>query len=71
MKKHLAWILLLVCLVSLIEAFLSSGLNFANPYGKVPAHWFNRAFWSTLAAWVAAAVGLILILLNTWRSTRT
>lgn len=71
MKKKLSWLILTVCLVSLIQALLTHGLNFANPYGKVPAQWFNRAFWSTLATWVAAAVGLLLILVNSWHSHRT
>lgn len=71
MKKKLAWLLLLVCAASLVEALLSQGLNFANPYGKVPAHWFSRAFWSTLTAWIAAGVGLVLILVNKWQATHT
>lgn len=71
MKKRLALLLLIVCAVAAVEAVTSQGLNFANPYGKVPAKWFDRAEWSTIIAWVSAGLGLILIWTDKWQSTHT
>lgn len=69
--KKIAYLLLVVCVVAAVEAVTSQGLNFANPYGKVPAKWFDRAEWSTIAAWVSAALGLIIIWIDKWQSTHT
>lgn len=71
MKKKLACLLLVVCLVAAVEAVTGQGLNFANPYGKVPAKWFDRAQWSTIVAWVSAVLGLVLIWIDKWQSTHT
>ncbi len=71
MKKKLTCLLLVVCVVAAVETVTSQGLNFANPYGKVPAKWFDRSFWSTIVAWVSAALGLILIWIDKWQSTHT
>ena len=70
MKKKLALLLLLLCALTLVEALMTHGLNFANPYGKVPPEWLKRAPWSTISAWFVALVGLSLILLNKWNSKR-
>lgn len=71
MKKKLAAVLLVVCVVAAVEAVSSQGLNFANPYGKVPAEWSDRAQWSTIVAWVSAVLGLVLIWIDKWQSTHT
>lgn len=71
MKKKLAILLLLMCIVVAVEAVITQGLNFANPYGKVPFHWLDRAPWSTSAAWISALIGLILLWIDKWQSTHT
>lgn len=70
MKKKLALLIILLCAVTAAEALLTHGLNFANPYGKVPPEWLKRAPWSTITTWLVSFFGLILILVNKWNSKR-
>lgn len=71
MKTKIAIILSCVALLIFVEYGISDGLNFANPYGRVPALWIERAPLSSLATWIGSGFILILSIADYWKKRRT